>query len=413
MHVPRIGGTSLSARTTLMALAAVLALGAAVASGPRVECLRVGKGAVDGELVSITAQTLTLLRDGQPAGYGLSEFREIVFPAPPDQGAPPPLTLWTAGGARMLAEQVTGAAADAVNVTGRGWQGRGVPLAALRALAARDWQSTAPAAELAAFEQARANPPVGNDLLMLVNEQGRQTVPCVVDKVQADGLAVVAAGHTLSVPWSQVGWLVLSPAAASSPAEAPAHMVELTDGTTLRAASLALEGGKLTATDGPVAYTVEPARLARIRVAPVAYAYLSDLKPARVEQTPFLDVSWPPRTDRAVAGGPLVLKGRTYAKGIGAYGGTRMTFAVPAGYSKLYALAGVDDMAGRLGRVTFRVLLDGRVAFEAGPLAGGGEPAPVAVDLAGAKEVTLSAEFGSPVDASGDFADWAEARVTK
>ena len=63
--------------------------------------------------------------------------------------------------------------------------------------------------------------------------------------------------------------------------------------------------------------------------------------------------------------------------------------------------------------MTFRVLLDGRVAFEAGPLAGGGEPAPVVVDLAGARELTLSAEFGSPVDASGDFADWAEARLVR
>ena len=63
--------------------------------------------------------------------------------------------------------------------------------------------------------------------------------------------------------------------------------------------------------------------------------------------------------------------------------------------------------------MTFRVLLDGRAAFEAGPLSGGGEPAPVVVDLAGARELTLSADFGSPVDASGDFADWAEVRVTK
>jgi hypothetical protein len=37
----------------------------------------------------------------------------------------------------------------------------------------------------------------------------------------------------------------------------------------------------------------------------------------------------------------------------------------------------------------------------------------VVVDLAGARELTLSADFGNPVDASGDFADWAEARATK
>jgi hypothetical protein len=401
-------------RVLLIALGAMLAVGAPEAPArPRVECLRVGQGGVDGELVSISADKLTLQRDGQPVAYDLAEFREIVFPAPQGQEARPPFTLWTIGGARMMAEKVVGAGTDSLDVTGRGWQGRGVPLAAVRALGARDWQATAPAAELEAFEQARANPPAGNDLLMVVREDARRSVPCIVDKVQADGLAVVAEGRALSVPWSQVGWLVLSPAAGRAPAGKPAHLLELADGTSLRAASLALEDGRLSAQDGPASYSIEPARLARIRVAPVAYVYLSDLEPARTEQTPFLDVSWPPRADRAVAGGPLALKGRAYAKGIGMYGGTRMTFALPDGYSKLYALAGVDDAAGKLGRVTFRVLLDGRAAFEAGPLSAGGEPAPVVVDLAGARELTLSADFGSPVDASGDFADWAEVRLVR
>ena len=37
----------------------------------------------------------------------------------------------------------------------------------------------------------------------------------------------------------------------------------------------------------------------------------------------------------------------------------------------------------------------------------------LAVDLAGAHELTLEAAFGSGMDASGTLADWAEARVTK
>ena len=40
---------------------------------------------------------------------------------------------------------------------------------------------------------------------------------------------------------------------------------------------------------------------------------------------------------------------------------------MPAGFRKFYATAGVDDAAGPQGRVTFRVLLDGRQAFKAGP----------------------------------------------
>ncbi len=281
----------------------------------------------------------------------------------------------------MLAEGVTSAGGDALDVTGHGWQAQKLPLGSVRALATRDWLAAAPEPERDAFDQARATPPAGNDLLMVVREGQRQAVPCVVDSLGADGVTVQAAGRTLTVPWAQVGWLVLSPTGSSSPT-GPADLIELTDGSTLRAASLAFSDGKLTAPGGPAAYTVDAARLSRIRIASDAYVYLSDLKPARVEQTPFVDVSWPPRMDRAVSGGPLTLAGRAYPKGIGMYGGTRMTFAVPSGCTKLYATVGVDDAAGNGGSVTFRVLMDGKKAFEAGPLSGGGAPVAVLVDVA-------------------------------
>ncbi len=396
----------------IAAFAAVIALAAAQAAGPQVECLRVGEGGVEGELVSIDSGKVTIEDKGQQTAYGLDEFREMAFPVKPSAPAATPLTLWTAGGGRIAAEGVSAAGAEALDVDGRGWQAHGMPLTAVRALATRDWLAAAPQTERDAFEQARAEPPAGHDLLMVVREDRRQAVPCIVDRMGADGVAVQAAGRALTVPWGQVGWLVLSPAGAPPAASRPAHLVELADGTALRAASLALSDGRLTAADGPAAYAIDADRLARIRVASGAYVYLSDLKPARVEQTPFVDVAWPPRTDRAVAGGPLVLAGRAYPKGIGMYGGTRLTFDLPAGYSKLYATVGVDDAAGKLGRVTFRVLLDGRQAAEAGPLSGGGAPAPLVVDLAGARELTLEAAFGSEVDASGDLADWAEARLT-
>ncbi len=394
------------------ALAALLVLTAAQAAGPRVECLRVGRGSVEGELVAIASGKVAIEEKGQRSTHVLNEFREVVFASPARTPAAPPLTLWRAGGGRMAAEKVASAGAEALDVDGRGWQGRGVPLASVRALAARDWLAGARAAEREAFERARTEPPAGHDLLMVVREDRRQSVPCIVDRLGADGVTVQAAGRSLTVPWTAVGWLVLSPAGAPPP-DKPAHLVMLSDGTTLPAASLALSDGKLTATDGAAIYTVDADRLARIRVASDAYVYLSDLKPARVEQTPFVDVAWPPRMDRAVSGGPLTLAGRTYPKGIGMYGGTRVTFHLPAGYSKLYATIGVDDAAGAPGRVTFRVLLDGKKAFEAGPLAGGVAPIPVVVDLKGARELTLEAAFGSEVDASGELADWAGARLTE
>jgi len=421
MGASRRRTAAIAARTAqLVALLALCAAGVCDAAelsapppAPRVECLRVGEGAVHGELVAIASGVVTLRAEGEEHAYRLDEFREIVVEAAPAAGPEPAFTLWTDDGRRMLVRQVRTSGEEAIDVVGPGWRAGGIRLASLSALALRDWRLRADEAELRAFAEARSSRPVGNDLLYVVRGERRQAVACIVDRITEDGPAIVAAGRRLAVPWAQVGWLVLSQAAGLQLREERAHRIELTDGTTLRAVSVSLAEGMLTAERGPERYSIRLARLARIRVASEAYVYLSDLEPAQVEVEPFLDVAWPPRFDRAVTGGPLTLGGRTYAKGIGAHTRTRITYSLPGGYGRLLGLCGVDDAAGTLGRVTFRVLLDGQPAFEAGPLSGGTAPVPVRVELAGAQQLTLVTDFGSPVDASGNLADWAEARLVR
>jgi hypothetical protein len=395
-----------------VALAVLLVSAAAQAAGLPVECLRVGQGSVDGTLDSITSGKLALQTADGRASPGLEEFREIVFTSAAGERTPPAWTLWTAAGGRMLVSEVTQkAGSESLDVAGSGWEGHGIPLDSVQALASRAYLDAAPAAEREAFELARANPPSGSDTLMVTRDNVRQTVSCIVDSFGADGVTVEVGGQKRTVPWAQVDWLVLSPAGAAAPQRT--SVVELVDGTALSVKDLSLEGGRVSAKDGPASYSVEAARLSRIRVASDAYVYLSDLKAARIVQTPPVDVAWTPRLDRSISGGPLTMQGRIYPKGIGMYGGTRMSYQLPAGYNKLYALVGVDDSAGGQGRVTFRVLLDGKEAFASGPLSRDDTPVAVAVDLNGARDLTLEAAFGTSLDASGGLGDWAEARVTK
>jgi len=148
-------------------------------------------------------------------------------------------------------------------------------------------------------------------------------------------------------------------------------------------------------------------------VASDAYVYMSDLEPESVELEPFLDVVWKPGFDRNAAGTSLAIDGRTYRKGIGMHARTKMAFALDGRYSRLYATIGIDDAAGALGSVVFRVLADGRPLFQSDPV-GGGDPArSLALDVAGARRLTLVADFGGSVVASGNLADWAEARLVK
>ena len=187
----------------------------------------------------------------------------------------------------------------------------------------------------------------------------------------------------------------------------------LTDGTGIALESFELAHGRPSGVEGAARWSVEAKRLARIRVGSDACRYLSDLEPQSVVTTPLLDVVWPPRLDAAVTGSPLRLGGTTYAKGIGMHVRTEMTFALDGGYSRFLAVAGVDDAAGGLGAVVLRVVADGRTVFDSGERRGGQPPLPVSVEVGGVRRLALVADTAEAAALSGQFADWAEARLIR
>jgi len=398
------------------AIALLLVALAALAEAPErlpVRCLHVGEGETSGGMVSVLGGKLTLAQDGEAKELPLGQFREILFPEKPPLAVPPPFTIWLEEGGRLSARAIrAGKAPAAVDVSGYGWEGENVPLASLRALAAGHFLAGAPAADQEEFQRLRGEPPVGFDWLSVAGEARHGTISCAVEEVSADGLRVALAGAKRTIPLSAVRWIVFSPAPGVRQEERT-HVIGLADGTRIPADSLELTNGMLTAQRHEARYTVQAGRLQRIQVASDAYVYLSDLEPESVERQPFLDIVWGPRFDRSAAGGPLVLDGKTYAKGIGMHVRTEMTFAIDGRYSRFHATIGVDDAGGALGRVVFGVLADGRPVFQSKPV-GGPDPArTLALDVTGARRLTLVADFGSPVEASGNLADWAEARLVK
>ncbi len=383
------------------------------AGGLPVRCLRVGEGDVSGRIVSVRDGKLTLAHDGEASELPLDGFRELLFPPQPPPAVPPPFTIWLEEGGRFSARAIrAGEAAATVQVAGYGWEGQDVPLASLRALAAREFLRNASAEEQEQFARLREEPPVGFDWVSVAGDARSGTVSCAVEGISADGLRVAAGEVERTIPLPAVRWIVFAPAPRAGRTQR-AHVIELADGTRMRADSLELADGTLKAQHGQARYTIQADQLQRIQVASDGCVYLSDLEPENVDLQPLLDVVWQPRLDGSVAGGPLALDGKTYAKGLGMHARTEMTFATDGRYSRFYATIGVDDAAGPLGRVVFRVLADGRPLFQSEPL-GGGDPAhPLVLDIAGASRLTLVADFGSSVEASGNFADWAEARLAR
>jgi len=381
------------------------------ADGPHVVCRRAATGELSGRLEALGNGRLVLVGEDGACELAISDFREIAFDRARPTPSGPQFVLWGRDGRVLKALRLRSERDGVIEVDGDSWRGTGLSLASVAAVARGSFVCGASRDGLSRFEAARISPPKAYDLLRVAGAGGAQTVSCAVEALTEEGADVVLGGERRRVPWRRIEWMVFSGAGSGTPGAG--HLVELTDGSRLRLAELRIEGRELRGSDGPASYSVRLDRVRRIEVRSEAYRYLSCEAALSVETRPLIDVVWPPRSDRCVTGGPLRLGGRAYARGLGMHTRTRMTFALDGGYSLFCATVGVDDSAGGLGSVAFRVLADGRTAFESPVMRGGDPPLDIQVRVAGAKRLTLVADFGGTVVASGNFADWAEARLVR
>jgi hypothetical protein len=174
--------------------------------------------------------------------------------------------------------------------------------------------------------------------------------------------------------------------------------------------------------------------------------FLSDLKPVKVkEESPWGKpedpwvMIWHYKNDLNCRRQPLLLGGKTFKRGVGVHAKCELTYAVPEGYTSFESLVGIDDRVApkakeilAFGVSDIRVLVDGQVKFEK-RISGNDQAASIKVAVAGAKTITLIADYGETakmkLDEKGrespsgkeqetaiDFGDWvnfAEARFSK
>ncbi len=163
-----------------------------------------------------------------------------------------------------------------------------------------------------------------------------------------------------------------------------------------------------------------PARVALADVAALSFAasgrtFLSDMKPARVEEHSwFADGDGPLmpfRTDRAVSGSALVAGGHAFVRGLGVHSFSSLTFRVPDGAHHFLTRVAIDDDVLDLdvrGIAKVVVTHADEKAFE-GEVKSGADPLLVGpFDVTPGKLLTLTADFGPGLDL-GDRVDWLEA----
>ncbi|MEO1995535.1 MAG: NPCBM/NEW2 domain-containing protein, partial [Planctomycetaceae bacterium] len=141
--------------------------------------------------------------------------------------------------------------------------------------------------------------------------------------------------------------------------------------------------------------------------------YLSDLKPVAYRFRPFLSQDWPLRHDRNVVGGPLRLRGREYAKGLGTHSRSEISFALDRKYDRFSTVIGIDDCSAGGGQAVFSVFVDGQRVYHSGMVSGNDAPREVpAIDVSSSNRLTLSVDYGAGGDVL-DRADWCQAMLIR
>lgn len=195
--------------------------------------------------------------------------------------------------------------------------------------------------------------------------------------------------------------------------ESPFWEVVLSDGSRLGVTGARVEKGQLVAaTRSGVPIRVGLPDVTLLYARHPGLTYLSDLEPTGKQYLPYVGRVREYQKDLAADGRPLCLQGQVYTRGIGTQSRTLLAYRLGDNDRRFQALIGLDDRAGPLGNVVFRVLVDNKVRFTSRPMSIDDRPLAVDVDLSGGKFLILDTEFGERGDVR-DLADWVEARIIR
>jgi hypothetical protein len=193
------------------------------------------------------------------------------------------------------------------------------------------------------------------------------------------------------------------------------RFLELTllDGSRLGVTKTRVERGQVIATTRFDAEVRLPlGELAQVHALNGSVAYLSDRETTDTLSEPYVGPTRPYRRNTNVAGEVLHVAGRAYDRGLGTQSKTYLIYKLSPGDKRFQAQVALDDRAGPLGSVVFRVRVDRSIRYESPTMTAGEPPRSIDVDLNGAKALVLMTEFGERGDVQ-DLADWIEARIIR
>lgn len=251
----------------------------------------------------------------------------------------------------------------------------------------------------------------GTEVLYLTNGD---RVEGVFLGLSNDAVSLERRGATLKLPRAGVRALVFDARLTTYPQPRGTFLeFALTDGSRISARPRGIESGAVVADSRfgkPLRLPL--AEIARITTRSESIQYLSDRAEDGVKYGPYLGSPRPVRRGSAVDGLPLMLRGQPYDRGLGMQSRTLAAYRLDPSALRFQARIGLDDRAGPLGSVVFRVRLDRDTLYESPPLTEGDPPVDLDLKVAGGQILVLEADYGDRGDVR-DFADWADARIIR
>lgn len=261
------------------------------------------------------------------------------------------------------------------------------------------------------FSERVASRAAGRDVLLLIKDGRVIALPGALDSLGETECSFRINDKPRNIPMRDIYAVILG--SISTESESMPLTVQLVQGSRL--------GAKLT--DGPnEALHINAGSLGKLDLAwnevnridfqSGRVVFLSELTPDTRETRGIMEAVWPVNIDKSTLGGPIKLRGRSFAKGIGMHADASVGFNLDGKFDRFTTTIGIDDDAAPGGSAIFRVLVDGETKFTSPVLRGTSEPLPITIILDGAKKLTLQADMAEDLDFS-DHADWANAMLIR
>jgi hypothetical protein len=218
------------------------------------------------------------------------------------------------------------------------------------------------------------------------------------------------SGEIVGLPLERLHGLIFY--RTEAPATAAVCTVTDTEGDSLAAAKVAVEGGTFTVTTAAgVQVGLEEKVLARLDYNMGKLTYLSDMEPAKVVQRSGAGLVIRYRTDGNLEGEPILLAGVQHAKGLSLHAHTELEYELGGKYKDFKALLGVDPHASPESRAQVTIECDGERKFSK-TVPANAAPEPLSLSVRDVRRLRIIVSSDNFLDLH-DQATLAEARVSQ